>query len=202
MSLIDTTYFVRDINVPLSANATLNTNFTNSINRYEDEILKMLLGYSLWKEFKAGLEEESPAEKWTNLRDGAEFSFTFDGQTITTKWEGLANDSKISLIAYYVYYMHRKFNDTEFTGLAERKSRSKDYIPVSPLHKLVWAYNSMVDLYGAIPTRVRKVSTFLNVDSYEHWNDAPSAYNFLLANKDTYTGWVFKPLAKQNAFGI
>lgn len=202
MSLIDTTYFVRDINVPLSSNNALNETFTNAIARYEDEILKALLGYTLWKQFKDGLEETSPAQKWLDLRDGAEFSYTLFGHTISTKWNGLVNDDKISLIAYYVYYKHRANTETFYTGLGEKKAKGENSIAVSPVHKLVWAYNSMIDLYGALPGRVRQISTFLNADNYVHYNDAPSAYNFLLANKANYTGWVFKPLKKVNAFGI
>ena len=87
MSLIDTTYFVGDISLPVSTNSNISSNLTNSITRYEDEILKKLLGYELWRDFKAGIAEDEPDQKWIDLRDGAEFSFEYWGHTITTKVE-------------------------------------------------------------------------------------------------------------------
>jgi hypothetical protein len=206
MSLIDTTYFINDIGVPLSSNTTLNSNFTNAITRYENEILKKLLGYTLWKEFTDAVEaatEESPlAQKWIDLRDGAEFSFEWEGYTVSEKWNGLVNSDLRSLIAYYVYYMYRRDNESQFTGIGESLSISENSKWVSPLNKLVHVYNSMVDLYGKTPNYARAYKCFLNVDDYVHYNTNPSAYNFLLANKDDYTSWVFTPIGKVNSFGI
>ena len=200
MSLIDTTYFVGDISLPVSTNSNISSNLTNSITRYEDEILKKLLGYELWRDFKAGIAEDEPDQKWIDLRDGAEFSFEYWGHTITTKWNGLVNIDKISLIAYYVYYKHKRNNETHSTGLGEVKAKGVNSEAVSSLSKLIWSFNSMVELYGEIPANVIKVRDFLEIDNYEHHNRAASAYNFLLANKETYTNWIFEPIKKINPF--
>ena len=206
MSLIDTTYFVRDINVPLSSNTALNTLFTNAILRYENEILKKLLGYNLWKEFTDAISaatELSPlAEKWVYLRDGADFSFDLNGQTINTHWNGLINSDKISLIAYYVYYQHRINHETEYMGIGEISSTSENAKRVSPLIKLVRVHNQMLDLYGKVPILVRKNYSFQDNTLYQHYDSNPSAYNFLLANKETYSNWVFTPIGNVNSFGI
>lgn len=203
MSLIDTTYFVNDLNVPLSSNTTLNAVFTQAIARYEDEILKDLLGYALWREFTDAVASESPlAQKWVDLKDGAEFSFEFGGNTINTKWNGLVNSDKKSLIAYYIYYQHRVNTDSDYTSLGQSRSKSENSVMVNPLPKMVQVYNSMVSLYGAIPASSRKYKSFLNNANYIHYNADPSAYNFLLANRATYSNWVFKPKGKVNVWGI
>lgn len=206
MSLIDTTYFVNDLNVPLSSNATLNSVFTEAIARYENEILKDLLGYTLWKEFTdavAAATIQSPlAQKWVNLRSGADLEFEFSGNMINTRWNGLLNSDKKSLIANYVYYQHRRNTDSDYTGLGQSKSKSENSVMVSPLPKLVQVYNSMISLYGAVPADYRKYKSFLNNANYIHYNAEPSAYNFLLANRETYSNWVFKPKGKVNVWGI
>ena len=60
----------------------------------------------------------------------------------------------------------------------------------------------MVELYGITPDRLIYDELFLNQSGYNHHNALPSAYNFLLANLETYPEWVFKPLERQNIFGI
>jgi hypothetical protein len=109
MSLIDSTYFVGDIALP-NLDEVPNT-FQDTMDRYEEEILKKLLGYQLYNAFIAGIAvEPTPDQKWLDLRDGAEFTFDFCGETITQKWNGLINTDKVSLISYYVYYQHRYEN--------------------------------------------------------------------------------------------
>lgn len=206
MSLIDTTYFVREINVPLSSNATLNTIFTNAILRYENDILKKLLGYTLWKEFTdaiAAATTESPlAQKWVDLRDGADFSFDWNGSIINTHWNGLINPEKVSLIAFYVYYQHRVNHESEYTGIGEVVAKGENSTRIIPLDKLVLVHSQMLDLYGRTPAIARKYYSFLNNANYLHYDDEPSAYNFLLTNVETYPNWVFKPIGNVNAFGI
>ncbi|WP_159522857.1 hypothetical protein [Sunxiuqinia indica] len=212
MSLIDTTYFIRDINVPLSEKPELNSVFTDAVTEYENEVLLKLLGYQLWKEFTDAVTADAIgegnegyvalAQKWIDLRDGAEFSFTWNGQTINTKWNGLINTEKKSLIAYYVYYNHRINHESEYTGIGEVSSKSENAQKVSPLNKMVRVHSQMLDLYGKIPAAAKRYYQFLNSADYRHFNAKPSAYNFLLANVETYSNWVFTPIRNVNAFGI
>lgn len=206
MSLIDNTYFIRDLNVPLSSNNALNSQFTASISRYENEILQKLLGYQLWKQFTDAVEaatEQNPlSQKWDSLLNGAEFTLEWNGQTITTKWNGLVNDDKVSLIAYYVYYMHRKNNVSQYSGTAETTAKNENSVVVNPLNKMVFVYNQMIDLYGNTPYYARNILSLFDSGSYEHYNAEPSAYNFLLANIADYPDWRFTPLKKINALGI
>jgi hypothetical protein len=202
-NLITKDYFRGNIYIPVDANEDLNEALNASISIYEPKILRLLLGYSLYKDFEAGRIEQIVAEKWSNLIDGAEFSFELNGNTIETKWEGLKNTTTYeSLIAYYVYYYHRKDNETFNSTLGEQKAKTENSDRASFLSKMVNAQNKMVELYGNIPIMDRNFIDFRNLDRLIHFNDKPSAYNFLLANKSDYVNWVFTPISPKNIFGL
>ena len=110
MNLIDHTAFVGELNIPISGIGTEQL-ITDYVTKYQDEILRKLLGYKLAKAFIDGLGEAVPPQKWVDLRDGKEFSFTFDGQTITESFAGVKE-----IIAYYVYLQFRSNNDSFFSG--------------------------------------------------------------------------------------
>lgn len=204
MSQIDASYFIGKIRVPYNEAAStdpLYVQLTNAISRYEDEILKKLLGYTLWKEYTDAIAaselEVDPvtlADKWSALRDGAEFSFEWNGHTITDKWNGFLNSEKISLIANYVYYQHRSNTETSYTGSGEKLSKGENSANANAEPKLVKAWNEMVNLYGKTPRQLINKKYFMDADNYEHHNAYPSAYNFLLANVSDYEGWIFTPL--------
>lgn len=216
MSLIDTSYFVREINVPISSNVALNSALTESISAYEEEALKLLLGYKLYKEMKTAVdaydaamltydpegEEAEPVleERWDKLINGDEFTFDLNGETIEEKWIGLKNASKVSLIANYVYFMYRRNNASQFNGQAETVGVSENSTPVSPRHKLVGAWNKFVDLFG--DTEGCYETMPLLASDYRHINAYPSAYNYLLANASSYSGWKFAPQHKMNIWGL
>lgn len=202
--IIDTTYFVGDINVPLNSKAELNSGINDSISKFEKEVLKSLLGHSLYVEFMTAydasqqlLDPVTLPAKWDELLNGADFSFDLGGETINEHWVGLKNVEKQSLIAYYVYFMHRRNNESQFTAQGETRSTSENSVMVSPRAKLVNAWNKFIELYGDIEYVGNGLST------YQHENAEPSAYNFLLANKANYSGWRFKPQGtKINILGL
>jgi hypothetical protein len=197
MSLIDTTYFVRDINVPISSTAGLNGGINDSIDLYEPEVLKKLLGFRLYKEMMTAwdayeaLESVALSDKWDALINGAEFSFDLNGITVYEQWDGLRNTLKKSLIANYVYFQHRKNNVSQFDGMNETQSVNENTTPVSPRFKMINAWNKFVDMYGEGNYLSSNDSSF-----YDFVNDKPSAYNFLLANISDYENWVFTPMQK------
>jgi len=206
MSFIDYNYFINDINLPLGSKTELRTAINNAIDDYEPEILKKLLGYTLWKALIADLDGDGNPQTqiYTDLVNGAEFSFTYEGHTINTKWEGLRNtDTYKSLLSYYVYYQYRRNSGTNSSGMTELVNKPENADIVSPVYKLTRAWNRMVDLYGQTPLKYFDSKTyFLNQSNYEHYNTEPSAYNFLLANVSNYSDWVFTPIRKINSFGL
>ena len=204
MSLIDYTYFVQDVNIPVSANTTLSASVTEAISRYEPEILKLLLGYKLYSEMMTAYNAsiaETPVtlpDIWNDFINGAEFEFELNGDTITEYWIGLKNSSKISLIANYVYFMHRSNTDIKYSGIGEVKSNAENSKVISPRSKMVNAWNKMIELYGETDYYCIPSSN----SDYRHFDDSPSAYNFLLANLADYPDWKFKQLERINIWGL
>ena len=204
MSLIDYTYFVQNVNIPVSSNTALSAPVTEAIARYEPEILKMLLGYKLYSEmmtaYNASIADPPTAlpDIWDDFINGAEFEFELNGNTITEYWIGLKNDSKISLIANYVYFNHRSNTDTKYSGIGEIKSKAENSKVISPRVKMVNALNNMLKMYGETDYYYVPVSN----SDYRHFDDSPSAYNFLLANLANYPDWKFKQIESINVWGL
>lgn len=205
MSIINGTYYSRDINLIDTQIADVNNEWQSV---YEEIILKKLLGYDLYTLYVADLAttpatpQNPTLQRFKDLVDGKAFTFEYNGYTISTKWEGLRNQAKkISLIAYFVYYHYRNETESFNSGAGQVKSLTVNSTKANITPKLVYSWNKMIELYGEIPKNLSK-DYFINIDNYEHYNIMPSAYNFLLANKDTYPEWVFEPLETQNIFGI
>lgn len=201
--MIDSTYFTGEILIP---GASADAQLTQAIEQYEKEILVSLLGYKLYKLLIADLSDGEPqSQKYIDLMDGAEFTHSFEGQDITLKWEGLRNNARISLIAYYVYYKYVERHLVEYhgTGLS-MMPEGKDWLRVNPTFKLVNAWDRMRELYGKLPAGYKNYYPHpVSADSLPGVFDMnPSAYNFLWANKDDYPDWLFTPQWNINAFGI
>lgn len=183
MSLIDSTYFIREISLPVGANS----NIDSMISRYEPEILKMLLGYELYE-----LMIATPLDvRFDRLINGYEYDVEYNNRTTKVKWNGLVNDDKISLIAYYVYYRIMRDENT-FTGsVGEFKPIQENSSNANPSLKMKTAYNLGVDLYGGF---------------YDHYllgsELQPTAYNFLTKFKDDYPEWIFTCMEKINSFNL
>jgi hypothetical protein len=178
--------------------------FSGSITRYEEEVLKSLLGYQLYETFIAivDLGEPYPAI-WDDFINGAEFTFEFDGNTITQKWNGLVNTDLISVISYYVYYKYRYENLSTTTSINDVQGIAENAIKVNDTRKMVYAWNKGIELYGELYGRIPEWNFFNKYSSeYEFYNDKPSAFNFLNANRTDYPEWVFRPLKRLNEFGI
>lgn len=197
--IIDSTYFIRGINIPSSAYSDLDM----YIETYEKEMLINLLGYSLYSEFKAELDAEHdlipavlddennvitpeiPAvtlsEKWANFRDG--LTYTYGG--LTVRWNGLRNSDKISPIAFFVYcrYVEAKQVLLSTTGANQPKQENSTFADSVP--KYVKAWNDFVELYGY---------------SGQSINEG-SALNFLLAHSDEYNSFTHV-YGKRNIYGL
>lgn len=199
MSFIDYTYFIRDINL---TSGQLN-GIDGWVTIYETEILKKLLGYELYTELINDLDGSGnpQTQKFTDLVDGKEFSFELYGYTINTKWEGFRNTLKKSFIAYYVYYQYRIENESFNSSVGQVLTSTENAIRVDATPTLISSWNKMIDLYGFIPYNYVN-NCFLNNSNYIHYNNLPSAYNYLLANIVDFDNWVFEPIETQNILGI
>lgn len=207
-SFIANTYFVGEIAVPNAANETA---LTQAIAQYEKEILISLLGYKLYSLLIAdctGVGGVPVTQKYLDLVNGKEFTHTYYGDTYTLKWDGLTNaTTKISLIAYYVWYNYVKRDITRLysTGISmATPAAGGGWERANPTYKLADVYERMRVLYGKIPPEYKPVYVRPVIGSNLPctFNIDPSACNFLYANLTDYPDWVFTPLWNMNAFGI
>jgi hypothetical protein len=86
MSLIDRTYFVGELNIPNTNQVAIGSAVDLFIEQYEDQFLNEVLGYTLYKALKAGLQVVPVAQKWTDLIEGVEYT---DNNSKTKFWKGL-----------------------------------------------------------------------------------------------------------------
>lgn len=184
MATIDASYFFGPLTVAQKSDINVAANLLMFIDEHEEKLLTDLFGYKLYKDYKAGIAAGSPAAKWTELRDGKEFT-TRSG--IETKWRGLRftiGTAKKSLIANYVYWNWMRNEASNTTGTGEKVANSQNAVNASPAAKMTNAWNEMV-------TMVWELVEFLlsNEDVYPDFSDHYSRIPVSL-------------LKKQNAFGI
>jgi hypothetical protein len=207
MSLIDSTYFIGEINIPNPSGVNSNaTAISQAIDQYEKEILIQLLGYKLYSLLIADQAKVVGDQEqiYKDLVNGVEFDHTFNGQEITLKWEGLKNSSKTSLIAYYTFYKYVEREVTHLSQLGIVLTDTMKGTRASSVPKMCNAWNRMVELYGHIPYDYRQFFSgpVKGANLSYGFNCEPSAYNFLLANKSNYPDWIFTPQWTINHFGI
>jgi len=201
--LIDYSYFTGDIKIsnPVNENQLL-----QAIEQYEKEILIKLLGYELYALLQADLTDGVPQTQiYKDLVNGAAFTHEFRDEEISLKWEGLKNDAKVSLISYYVFFNFVERDITPYYGTGiSFAPKGKDWERAEPVNKLCYVWEKMRELYGKIPVEYKDSFKYpiKGSDMGYVFNTAPSAYNFLYANKDDYPTWIFTPLWNINAFGI
>lgn len=86
--LIDRTYFVGELNIPNTSNAATGGLTDLFIEKYEEQFLNRVLGYTLYKALKSGLQEVPVAQKWTDLIEGVEYT---DNNNRVRFWKGLVS---------------------------------------------------------------------------------------------------------------
>jgi hypothetical protein len=168
MALIDTSYFVGELNIPDTDNPNVAERLTFFISKYEEQLLRNVLGNALYAAYVAGIAAATPDQKWLDLRDGK----TYTDQAGKTKyWMGFRKAStKQSLIAPYVYYWYQRDRVTITSGIGEVESNADNSSKVaSPGRKMMRAWNEMADL-------VCDLVHFLNtkVDDYPQWKEVSS----------------------------
>lgn len=144
-NLIDTTYFIGGENhVPQIADSSVIADVEKLIAFHENDLLELLLGYSLNKQFKAGLTEATPDDKWNELKNGVEFTNRFNQ---LDKWNGFCytiESKKFSPIADYVFYKILVSKASEFTASGEAEVKGTNFNPVDGRARQANAWNRMV----------------------------------------------------------
>jgi hypothetical protein len=177
MSLIDSTYFVRDINLPAGSYNTI----TASIARYERDILIQLLGYDLYK-LVAAYANPGSTQRIIDIVEGKEY---LEG-TYTVKWNGLVNSEKVSILSYHTYIEYVRDHAVDFQNTGGMASSSENAVN-----------GGAGKLIQSASASLRRLSGYPGQSIYE-----PSLYNFLSKYTTDYPEWLFNEHKLVNDFGI
>ncbi len=131
MALIDDTYFIAELSLPVGKYSDL----TTFINRLEPDFLVKVLGYELSKKV---IDNDSLV---SDLINGVEF--VSDEKTM--KWRGFVNDGKKSVIANYVYYFYLRSNATFTTNVGEKKANTENSQNAGQGMKVMRAWDEMLN---------------------------------------------------------
>lgn len=140
MSLIDDTYFIREITIAQLGQFNGNLKFLNlMIEKYEPKFLDEALGYG----FSSVMLANQSQPRFVSLISGEDY--THDG--ILRKWIGLANNTeKISPIANYVYWWCVKYNWEQQAGTGTVRPKNENSKVVAPEYSMIKAWDEMVDM--------------------------------------------------------
>lgn len=135
-TIVNQSFFIREIELPNLTHASDLERLTNSILKYEPQCLLKILGYPLYKLF--GTESST---RMTELLSGGEYN---DGEGNLRKWQGIVHNTTISLIANYVYFYIKsdKAIHTSGTGSSTSKSEAGNAISPSPQMCAAWNFFS------------------------------------------------------------
>lgn len=175
MSLIDSSYFINDCNLPATRMPS-----TAIIARYERDILIQILGYDLAKLVIAYTSMSE--QRILDLVDGKEY---IEGSH-TVSWNGLLNADKVSILSYYVFIQYLLDKSISYLGAGSVASNVENGVNVGPSQLIQRASANMVSLIG-----------YNNQDVY-----APSLYNYMAKHYTVYPEWIFGEVKTLNMFGI
>jgi hypothetical protein len=163
MALITKDYFIGELNIPDTDKDEVLERVNLFIAKYEEDLLRKLLGNALYLSYKTAMLTANPDQKWKDIRDGKDYT---DLSGCSRYWMGLRKQAtKQSLIANYVYYWFSRDRVTASTAFGEVMMKAEGGDKVSPATKQARAWNEMV-------------------------NWAHDLFHFLSANQDAYPDWL------------
>ena len=132
--LIDSSFFVNELEIPNSDDTNVAAAITSFIQKYEPQCLLRILGYSLYKSYQA----DPASTRMTDLINGVEYSVN----GVLNYWKGLKYDPKQSLIASYIYWFWQQNEATKSSGLGTVIPKGASLVSVAPLWKMQAAWNT------------------------------------------------------------
>jgi len=168
MSIISTSDFINSLTIPTPDEV----NLQGFIDEYESKGLKEILGYSLNKDFQAGLSESSVPQKWIDLRDGVEFVYNSE-----TKYFVGAKE----MILRYVYFFVLRNIQSYVTDSGVKVAQTENSTFGNSANKQAPAWNYMSNENILL----NEFITATNTDT-----------------ADTYENYTFNDMGKINVLGI
>jgi len=139
------------------------------------ELLEVVLGYTLYDQMVASLASDYPEAKWVALRDGARY--TYNGTVY--QWVGLTK-----LLVPYVYARFLRDTYDSHGGNGVSVARLENSEAISPNLRIVTAFNKAVRYIGNVAESTN------------------SLYGFLTINATDYPDWVFTEVKPVNRFNL
>lgn len=136
-SLIDTTFFILNINLVNTSQNAVYQKINAAIAKYETKCLKGILGYQMYSVL---VSENS--QRITDLIYGRDY---IDENKNLQHWDGLVfgqDTQNQSLIADYIYYMFQDMSATFTTGVSTSVTNTESGQSVSPQDKMIDSWNS------------------------------------------------------------
>lgn len=135
-NLIDTSFFIRNINLVNIGKTEIDQRITSFIDKYEKECLIRILGYPLYN-----LTGAWPAGRMEDIKNGADW---VDCNGVTQHWQGLVHDTNISLLANYIYFYIQEASATQTTGVNTQVPKGQNSQVISPAEKMsnAWSFFS------------------------------------------------------------
>lgn len=137
--IIDKSYFVGHIAIGQRSQLAVQEKLDFFIEKFEKELLLDVLGYDLYQDLLAGMQEIPIKQKWLDLLDGG----TFWRQGEKREWAGLRN-KKISVIASYIYYRYMEDIISVATGVGQVQPKGENGNVVYSYRKQVRIWNEMI----------------------------------------------------------
>jgi len=150
MAIINQTYFTGDLTIAGLDRPAVVERLTLFIEKYENEFLRNVFGYQLYKALKDQWADY-PAidQRWKDLFDGKEYEYSgrpaqYRG-LVFENTDGFSSGTGqiMSPIANYVYWHWMKDQTSQTVGLGQVKNKSENAEVVSPATKQVRAWNEM-----------------------------------------------------------
>lgn len=186
-------YDVLPYNIP-NLNS-LSDQFSAYVDEQEEIILKRLLGYQLYTEFVAGIAATPLANKWKNLRDGAEYTYL----DVTYRWDGMK-----ALLKPFIYSVWLRDTFDSHSGGGIIISGPENAEVISPNTRIVRAWNQYCMKAGASSRYNGYLDWFddFEVDNLYGIAMRNTLFGFLYANSSDYTTLAFSPPNTQNFFDL
>ena len=221
--IIDNTYFTGKIYIPYAKpgimdSVNIDSAIIDFINEYVEDCLIKCLGPLLYEDLLLNLDanestwvDASSDSKWDELVNGKTY-INSNGDTV--KWKGiryktgLEQDKHKSFLANYVYFYYEKKEFITRSNIGHEKEVAKNADNVTPMHKVVTAWNEFVNLVQG-DNDYRNVhlkeSHGYGVDFYKG-SSSISLYQFIKdsnkINEGTYANFQPKNWDRMNQFNL
>ena len=161
-----------------------NTSFEDFVEEQEEEILRQLLGDSLYEAFIEGLEEDPIPQRWIDLRDGK--SYTYNDKTY--KWKGIKK-----MLKPFIYSQWVRHDTDTATGVGIVVGNAENSQVINSSHRIAFSWNHFSRLAGNTDDMELGIGNFYDHFYYPYFNVwyTPAFKNtllgFLYTSESTYT---------------